>query len=123
MFDPNPLYMRLPASILAELALAGFRRTGEHNQRQSFFRKWDPSLEFGLQHIEIVENRPDDLVVLYESSMPSRLVARGLEPRRVIEADDLNRAVELAVERANEALEVFQLSGVAAVEDLAYAIA
>jgi urease accessory protein UreH len=111
MFGYNPLHQRIPATVLAELAMAGFVRTGEHNQRQSFFRKFDVRPDDGLQHIEIVENRPDELVVVYESAT---VYGDTLEPRRLIAGDTLDQAVHAAVDVANDASTVYRLSGMQA---------
>lgn len=111
MFGHNPLHLRISAAVLAELAMAGFVRTGEHNQRQSFFRKFDVRPTDGTQHIEIVENGPDELVVVYESATA---IGDSLEPRRLIAGDTLDKAVHAAVDFANDACTVYRLSGMQA---------
>jgi len=111
LFDRNPLHARLPAGVMVDLALAGFARTGEHNQRQSFFRSWNRKQNDGLQHIEIVENGPGQLVVLYESADN---LGESLETRRQVKGDSLENAVEVAVSLANDSCTVYNLSGLRA---------
>lgn len=108
LFDHNPLYARLPAAVMADLALAGFSRTGEHNQRQSFFRAWTRKKNDGMQHIEIVENAPGKLVVLYESADG---LGESLEERQQVIGGTLEEAVDGAVSLANDSCTVYHLSG------------
>lgn len=108
LFDHNPLHARLPAAVTADLALAGFFRTGEHNQRQSFFRAWHRKQNDGMQHIEIVENDPGKLVVLYESADS---LGESLEERRPVAGVTLEDAIDCAVSLANDSCTVYYLSG------------
>jgi hypothetical protein len=108
LFGHHPLHARLPADVMTGLALAGFSRTGEHNQRQSFFRFWNRKKEEGAQHIEIVENAPGKMVVIYESANGQ---GDPLEERRQVAGATLEDAINGAVSLANDSCTVYYLSG------------
>ncbi len=107
----NPLRNKLSPKILALPVDAGFYMQGDHNQRQSFFRKVESQGKKGMQRIEIVENAPSDLVVIYESATE---YGDTIEARIKIEAPSLLEALEKAVAHAEESFILAQFHGLSA---------
>jgi len=109
----NPLGPRLPAEVVAVARAAGFEVTGSHDHRQSFYRRTEDKGERLIQHIEVVQNSPTELVVMYESGDSYRST---VEDRIEIEGASLLDKMTQAVRHADESQVIYQFHGARALK-------